>query len=93
VTVTSDAGWQMTLPEGQLGMTLQDGQDARYDVTFAARDLAPPTPMRRQLDPGGVLPDTIETLDYIAEMSSTAPGTSAPSRIVARRSPRSTCRR
>jgi hypothetical protein len=69
VTVTSDAGWQMTLPEGQLGMTLQDGQNARYDVTFAARELAPPTPMRRQLDPGGVLPDTIETFDYIAEMT------------------------
>jgi hypothetical protein len=40
----------------------------RYDVTFAARNLAPPDPVRAQLDPGGILPGTIETLDYSAEM-------------------------
>jgi hypothetical protein len=68
VTVTSDAGWRMALPEGHLTMTRQEGQDTRYDVAFAARDLAPPGPMRGQLDPGGVLPATIETLQYTAEM-------------------------
>jgi hypothetical protein len=68
VTVSSDAGWRMTLPEGRLSMIRQDGQDAVYDVTFAARNLAPPDPVRAQLDPGGILPGTIETLDYSAEM-------------------------
>jgi hypothetical protein len=37
-------------------------------VSFAARDLTPPLPRARQLDPGGLLPETIETLDYTAEM-------------------------
>ncbi len=68
VMVTSDAGWRMALPEGRLSMIRQEGQDARYDVAFAARDLAPPGPTRRQLDPGGILPETIETLDYSAAM-------------------------
>jgi hypothetical protein len=67
VTVTSDAGWRMALPEGRLSMIRQEGQDARYDVTFAARDLAPPVPTPTAR-PGGILPETIETLDYTAEM-------------------------
>jgi len=68
VMVTSDAGWRMALPEGRLSMIRQEGQDARYDVDFTARDLAPPVPTRRQLDPGGILPETIETLAYSAAM-------------------------
>lgn len=68
VTVTSDAGWRMALPEGRLTMTRVEGAEARYDVVFAARDLEPPMPTRTQLDPRGILPDSIETLDYAATM-------------------------
>lgn len=70
VTVTSDAGWTMALPEGRLGMTRieGEGETSRYDVAFAARNLAPPLPTRRLLDPRGLLPETIETLDYTATM-------------------------
>jgi hypothetical protein len=62
------------------------GQDAVYDVDIRRAEPRAARPVRAQLDPGGVLPGRIETLDYSAEMVSTAPGTSAPSRIGARRS-------
>ena len=94
VTVTSDAGWRMALPEGRLSMIRQEGQDARYDVDFTARDLAPPVPTRRQLDPGGILPETIGNARPIQRRwNSIDHGTCVRSRIGARRSPRSTCAR
>jgi hypothetical protein len=68
VTVQSDAGWRMALPEGRFGMIRQAEQQSVYDVDFAARNLSPPAPARAQLDPRGVLPDRIETLDYRAEI-------------------------
>jgi hypothetical protein len=41
VTVTSDAGWQMTLPEGRLGMTYRTGK------TPAMTSPSPPATSRR----------------------------------------------
>jgi hypothetical protein len=93
VTVTSDAGWRMALPEGRLSMIRQDGQDARYDVTFAARDLAPPGPGARSSIPAASCPTRSKRSTTPPRWNSTAPGTCAPSRIGARRSPRSTCGR
>ena len=69
IVLVSDAGWRMALPEAQLNMIREEGEDAVYDVTFSARDLAPPRPTRQQLDPRGLLPDTIETLNYSASMA------------------------
>lgn len=69
VQIQSDAGWRMVLPEGQISMIRQVDEPSTYDITFAARDLAPPAPMRTSLDPAGVLPDTLETLDYRATMA------------------------
>lgn len=69
VRIESDAGWVTTLPEGRLTVARQEGQEAVYDVAFAARGLAPPERLRAALDPADVLPVTIETLDYAAEMS------------------------
>lgn len=68
VAVTSTLGWTMQLPEGRLIMARADGQDATYDVDFAAAQLSLPEPLRGQLDPARLLPDSIETLDYRAEM-------------------------
>jgi hypothetical protein len=52
VTVTSDAGWRMALPEGPAHHDPdRTGKTRRYDVAFAARDLAPPGPMRTPARP------------------------------------------
>jgi hypothetical protein len=67
--VESDAGWQAVLREGTLDLTRQEGPQAAYDVAFAARDLMPPGPVGAALDPGRVLPATIESLTYRADMA------------------------
>jgi hypothetical protein len=68
VSVTSDAGWRMALPEGRLTMTRTAGSAAQYDVAFTASNLEPPASARAQLDPRGILPQAIETLVYTATM-------------------------
>ncbi|MFW5641679.1 MAG: DUF2125 domain-containing protein [Roseicyclus sp.] len=69
VRVESSTGWVMTLPEGRLGVTRQEGREAAYDVSFAARGLTPPPGLRAVLDPADLLPEAIGTLDYRAGMA------------------------
>lgn len=68
VSVESSAGWRMALGQGHLTMARREGTDASYAVSFAARDLAPPARARAQLDPAGVLPETVSVLGYEAVM-------------------------
>jgi hypothetical protein len=69
VRVESSEGWAMTLREGRLTMARQEGQEAVYDVDFTALDLVLPGRLRAALDPAGLLPEAVETLDYEAEMT------------------------
>lgn len=69
VVVESDAGWRMTLPQGHLTMARLEGEASTYDVSFSASDLAPPAITRARLDPAGLLPEAISTLDYEAVMA------------------------
>jgi hypothetical protein len=69
VTVESGRGWTMTLPEGRLTMMRLPDAAAAYDVSFRATGLVPPAPLQAQLDPGGLLPRAVSTLEYDATMT------------------------
>lgn len=58
----SNAGWQTTLASADLLATRIPEADMIYDVDLTATDMSPPEAWRTRLDPGNLLPETIETL-------------------------------
>ncbi|MDG4648284.1 DUF2125 domain-containing protein [Roseibacterium sp. SDUM158017] len=68
VTIESSAGWRMALAEGRLTMARREDGAASYDVAFSATGLVPPAPLRTQIDPAGILPETVSVLHYEAAM-------------------------
>lgn len=69
VTLAGETGWQAALDEGRLAARLLPGQKARYEIGFEALGLRPSQAGRDALDPGGVLPETVETLKLDAEVT------------------------
>lgn len=69
VTIQSATGWIMSLPAGRFTMVRLPDSEAAYDVAFSADGLVPPEPARAQLDPAGLLPDAVSTLEYRAWMT------------------------
>lgn len=66
LVITSSLGWQSQLAQGRIDMIRQEGDDARYDIRFAADDLVPAEQVTRRLDPAGVLPRAIPVVSAAA---------------------------
>lgn len=75
VEVTSTDGWQTLIESAVFTVTAADGgaEAHVYDILFNAERMVPPDPMRRVLDPAGVLPEAMEGALFQARMQFDAP--------------------
>lgn len=71
--VASSLGWTVTLGQGRMAAEAVEDRADTYRVGAELSGLTPALGTRALLDPGGVLPDTIETLHLDATLAFTGP--------------------
>lgn len=73
LTLTSTLGWETHLSLGKLAATAIDGRPNTYAIRFEASGVTPPADLRRSLDPARLLPDVVEGIVVMADVSFDAP--------------------
>lgn len=71
--LASNAGWDAAVERGQLSTRQTPGKEDTHDIAFEALGFRPADQVRRQLDPLGALPETVETLKIDMTMGFDAP--------------------